>query len=130
MRFPLLLDTCISPRTRDSLAADGYDVVWAGDWDSDPGDEEILGLARKQSRILITLDKDFGELAVIFGRKHNGIIRLVDIPVNQQAVICFRTLVRYGPDLQLGALVTVGPGRTRVRPHLHDVMNEPNSELE
>jgi predicted nuclease of predicted toxin-antitoxin system len=78
----LLLDTCISPRTRDSLQADGYDVIWTGDWDQDPGDEEILNTAREQSRVLITRDKDFGELAVIFGRKQTGIIRLVDIQVN------------------------------------------------
>jgi predicted nuclease of predicted toxin-antitoxin system len=123
----LLLNTCISPRTRDSLVAEGYDVVWTGDWDADPGDEAILGFAAQQSRILITLDKDFGELTVIFHRKHAGIVRLVDISVQRQAIVCLRTITRYSSDLQLGALVTVEPGRVRVRPHLYDVLNEPES---
>jgi predicted nuclease of predicted toxin-antitoxin system len=56
----LLLDTCVSPRTRDQLALAGHDVIWVGDWESDPGDTEVLNIAEKQSRILVTLDKDFG----------------------------------------------------------------------
>ena len=32
----------------------------------DPGDEEILATAYAEGRILITLDKDFGELAVVW----------------------------------------------------------------
>jgi predicted nuclease of predicted toxin-antitoxin system len=39
----------------------GHDVVWMGDLGPDPGDEEILNLAREQQRILVTLDKDFGK---------------------------------------------------------------------
>jgi predicted nuclease of predicted toxin-antitoxin system len=120
----LLLDTCISPRTRDQLAAAGHDVIWVGDRAVDPGDEAILEEARRSSRILITLDKDFGELAVIFGHEHAGIVRLVDIPIHQQANICSRTIERYCRDLEKGALVTVDPGRVRVRPHLYDFLNE------
>jgi len=37
-----------------------YDVVWAGEWPEDPGDEEILERAYLEGRILVTLDKDFG----------------------------------------------------------------------
>ena len=42
-------------------------MVWSGDWFEDPGDEEILAIARNEERILITLDKDFGELAIVRG---------------------------------------------------------------
>jgi len=41
-----------------------------------PTDQDILQAACRDSRILITLDKDFGELAVAFGRPHSGIVRL------------------------------------------------------
>jgi predicted nuclease of predicted toxin-antitoxin system len=73
--------------------------------------------------MLITLDKDFGELAVALGPKHAGIVRLVDIPVRKQALMCQRALGHYGDDLLKGALVTVEPGRVRVRPHLPDDLN-------
>jgi predicted nuclease of predicted toxin-antitoxin system len=116
----ILLDTCVSPRTRDELVAAGHEVVWVGDWPVDPGDDEILEVARRDSCILITLDKDFGEIAVAFGREHTGIVRLVDIPVRKQAFKCVQALVHYGDDLLKGALVTVEPGRVRVRPHLFE----------
>ena len=55
----LLLDTCVWGGAVAPLKAAGHDVVWAGDWPTDPGDDEILALAHREGRILITLDKDF-----------------------------------------------------------------------
>jgi predicted nuclease of predicted toxin-antitoxin system len=106
----------MSPRTRAALAAAGHDAVWVGDWDSDPGDQAILESAQREARILITLDKDFGELAVAFDQPHSGIVRLVDIAAEQQASFCVEVLVRYGGELAAGAIVTVTRERTRLRP--------------
>jgi predicted nuclease of predicted toxin-antitoxin system len=61
------------------LVAAGYDVVWTGDWSEDPGDEAILATAYSENRILVTLDKDFGELAIVRGTAHCGILRLVNL---------------------------------------------------
>jgi predicted nuclease of predicted toxin-antitoxin system len=96
--------------------AAGHDVVWAGDWSADPGDDEILARASREGRILITLDKDFGELAVVREQAHAGIIRLVILSASQQAAACVMALNRYGTELQSGAIVTVEPGRIRIRP--------------
>jgi predicted nuclease of predicted toxin-antitoxin system len=49
-----LLDTCVSGGAVEPLKAAGHDVIWAGDWPADPGDEEILTLAYREGRILIT----------------------------------------------------------------------------
>jgi predicted nuclease of predicted toxin-antitoxin system len=112
----LLLDTCVWGGAVELLKAAGHDVVWAGDWSTDPGDDEVLALAHREGRILITLDKDFGELAVVRGQAHAGIIRLVVLPTSQQAPTCLMVLNRYGTELLSGAIVTVEPGRIRVRP--------------
>jgi predicted nuclease of predicted toxin-antitoxin system len=112
----LLLDTCVAPRAQAVLAAKGHDAIWAGDWTPDPGDEAILEFAHRESRILITLDKDFGELAVVFGKPHSGIVRLVDIHPSRQAPVCEDVLARYGAELAAGAIVTVTADRTRLRP--------------
>ena len=112
----ILLDTCVWGGVVDPLKAAGHDVIWAGDWPTDPGDYEILSLAHQEGRILITLDKDFGELAVVREQAHAGIIRLVVLPASQQAPTCLMVMNRYGTELQLGAIVTVEPGRVRVRP--------------
>lgn len=112
----LLLDTCVSPRTRDALAEAGHDAIWTGHWNPDRGDEAILEFAQRESRILITLDKDFGELAVVFGKAHSGIVRLVDLHPSRHAPVSEEVLARYGSELMSGAIVTVTTDRTRLRP--------------
>jgi predicted nuclease of predicted toxin-antitoxin system len=111
----VLLDTCLSVKARDALQAVGHDVVWGGDWDEDPGDEAILALAFQQGRVLVTLDKDFGGLAVLQGVAHCGILRLVNFRVAEQALACIKVFADYSEDLRLGALVTAEPGRIRIR---------------
>lgn len=111
----LLLDTCVWRGAAAELNAAGHDVISCGDWERDPGDEEILGIANAQARVLVTLDKDFGELAVVLSRPHCGIIRLAAISARRQAQACHEAIDRYRAELQQGAIVTVEPGRVRIR---------------
>src|SRR6266540_970754 len=112
----LRLDTCVWGGAGKELEAAGHEVVWAGDWPEDPGDEEILACAHSQGRILVTLDKDFGELAIVHGCPHSGILLLVEIPAKQQAAVCQQVLSSHGTELQAGAIVTAERGRLRIRP--------------
>lgn len=90
-------------------------MEWVGDWSADPGDEQILAHAAQGNQVLVTLDKDFGGLAVALGAAHAGIIRLVDFRYADQAPVCARALAEHEPELARGAIVTVERGRTRVR---------------
>jgi predicted nuclease of predicted toxin-antitoxin system len=94
----------------------GHDIEWTGDWPEDPGDREILDKAREQGRILVTLDKDFGELAVVRRIPHGGILRLVALSTRQQVAVCLAALRRYEQELEAGAIVTAEAGRIRIRP--------------
>ncbi len=111
----LLLDSCVWGGTRAGLAAAGHDVVWAGDWPKDPGDDEIMARAATEGRVLVTLDKDFGELAIVRGRVHCGIVRLVNISAKQQAAVCLEVIARHAAELEAGAIATAEPGRLRIR---------------
>jgi predicted nuclease of predicted toxin-antitoxin system len=113
MKF--LLDTCVWVGAQIELTRAGHDVVHAGTWDADPGDEEILAQAYGEGRILVTLDKDFGELAIVRGHPHAGIVRLVGIAARQQGSVCNTIVQQYGTLLTVGAIVTVDPARVRVR---------------
>ncbi|MBM4047582.1 MAG: toxin-antitoxin system, toxin component, PIN family protein [Planctomycetes bacterium] len=112
----VLLDTCVWGGARHDLRAAGHDVVWAGEWAEDPGDDDILERAHDEARVLVTLDKDYGELAIVHGKPHRGIVRLVNQRAREHGVICIRILARYAQELSNGAIVTVEPGRVRVRP--------------
>ena len=112
----VLLDACVARGVGQVLTRSGHDVVWAGDWKEDPGDEEILARAFREGRALVTLDKDFGELAIVRGRKHGGIVRLVELSSADQAIVCTAVFERYSPDLEQGAIVTAERTRVRVRP--------------
>lgn len=112
----LLLDTCVWGGAKRELADRGHDVIWSGDWPEDPGDEEILAKAYDEQRVLVTLDKDFGELAIVRGLAHCGIVRLVNIAAKRQATICSSVLTRYATELQVGAIITVTETHVRIRP--------------
>ncbi len=53
----VLLDTCVWGGAVGDLRSAGHDVIWAGEWYVDPGDEEIPARAHAEGRVLITLDK-------------------------------------------------------------------------
>lgn len=111
----LLLDACVWGGAIADLRVAGHDAIWVGTWKKDPGDEEILSIAYAEKRVLVTLDKDFGELAVVYGISHSGILRLVDVAAKRQGITCARILDTHGAALQSGAIITAGHGRLRVR---------------
>jgi predicted nuclease of predicted toxin-antitoxin system len=120
-----LLDSCIWPGARTELKRAGHEVEWVGDWSADPGDDEILAHAARNGQVLVTLDKDFGELAVALGAAHAGIIRLVDLRYLEQAPVCAHAIAEHQSDLAQSAIVTVERSRTRVR--LPDTRSDPQS---
>ena len=111
----LLLDSCVSGTLRGPLQGAGHDVLWTGDWPTDPGDEAILAFAHQQGRVLITLDKDFGTLAVLHGQPHAGIIRLVNLSLHNQATVCAYLLQTHADTLAAGAIITAEQDRLRIR---------------
>lgn len=73
MKFPL--DVCASSHSLRVLLTDlGHDVQLVGENDPRCLDETVLGLAYQDGRLVVTLDKDFGELVFIQRRPHAGII--------------------------------------------------------
>ena len=54
-----------------TLREDGYEIVWIKEENAGMNDEDIIALARENSQILITEDKDFGEW--IFAHQLSGL---------------------------------------------------------
>ena len=112
----VLPDTCVWGGVVSELRACGHDVKWTMEWSKDPGDEEILVTAARERRVLVNLDKDFGELAIVHNKAHSGIARLVNLAAIEQAKVCIRVLDLFGEELLKGAIVTAEAARVRIRP--------------
>lgn len=111
----VLLDTCVSGALVATLGEAGHDVVWTGEWDRDPGDEDIMAYAFQERRILVTLDKDFGTLAVLHGNPHAGLLRLVNLSTREQGLVARQVLAEHGAELSAGAIITAERHRLRIR---------------
>jgi predicted nuclease of predicted toxin-antitoxin system len=70
-------------------------------------------MAAEESRILVTIDSDFGTLVYLLGAAHAGIIRLPDVPAVERIALMADLLDRHGPDLP-GSTLTIRSRRIRM----------------
>lgn len=59
-----MADECVSARLVKLLREAGHDVAYVAEMAASAADTEIIGLARRENRLLLTDDKDFGELII------------------------------------------------------------------
>lgn len=71
----------------EALRADGHDVAWVREDSRGASDDKILLRAQEENRIVLTFDKDFGELA--FRSKlqaQSGVILFRISPISPQYI--------------------------------------------
>jgi predicted nuclease of predicted toxin-antitoxin system len=68
MRF--LVDECTGPGVAAWLTANGHDVFSAYDQSPGAGDSGLLARAVAEERIVVTNDRDFGDMIFREGRPH------------------------------------------------------------
>ena len=114
MKF--LLDVCVSSRALTAfLIAQGHDVLSVVDVDTRASDERIMELARQEDRVLITEDKDFGELVFVRDRPHGPLVRVVELSVVEQVQAVDELLEQHYHELTGQVIVTIARGRIRIR---------------
>lgn len=57
----ILADEGLNGNLVRALREDGYKIVWIKETNAGMNDEDVITLAKQNSQILITEDKDFGE---------------------------------------------------------------------
>ena len=112
MRF--LTDRCAGRRLAEWLRNNGHDVVEAQNLGPDPGDRAILEQAGADDRVLITMDKDFGELIYLRRVSHAGLILLPDVRVPQRIEAVRAVIEGHQKALEERSVVTVRGGRIRI----------------
>jgi predicted nuclease of predicted toxin-antitoxin system len=112
----LLLDVCVSSRSLQGfLSGQGHDVLSALAIDPRASDERLLALALQDERLLVTEDRDFGELVFVRRLPHGPIVRLVELTVDEQVSGMAELLERHAAELKGPVVVTVTRGRIRIR---------------
>ena len=81
------MDRCAGRRLTQWLQSQGHDALDARDLGPDPGDRALLERAVSENRILITMDKDFGELIHLHERPHTGLLRLPEVRMAQRITL-------------------------------------------
>jgi predicted nuclease of predicted toxin-antitoxin system len=112
MRF--LIDRCAGTVIGAWLRTQGHDVVESRERGIDPGDRVLLEWAAQESRILITIDTDFGQLVFREGQAHAGLIRLPDVPSKERVAIIKDLTERFQTELESHAIITVRGGKIRI----------------
>jgi predicted nuclease of predicted toxin-antitoxin system len=100
-----------------ALRAAGHDVRALAEETSRSVDVEVIGLAAREQRILMTEDKDFGWLAFV-GRVECAGVILIRFPGHARQTLAqvVRDLVsQHGEELQRSFTV-VQPGQARITP--------------
>jgi predicted nuclease of predicted toxin-antitoxin system len=100
MRF--LVDECVGPAVAHWLRELGHDVVSIYEIARGITDTEVFRRALEENRILITLDKDFGEKINREKHSHKGVIllRLNDERAPNKIDVLQRLIVQYSDRLQ------------------------------
>ena len=113
MRF--LVDECTGADIAVFLRDAGHDVEFVGHIQPGMTDVEILRHASRTARIVVTLDKDFGDLIFRDGLEHRGLVLLrLGNPTMAEAIDAVRRVLQAIDELS-DRVVVATPTSVRIR---------------
>lgn len=113
----LLADENVPRAVLDRLRADGWSVAAIAELAQGDSDAQVMARADYDSRVLITQDRDFGELAIARGLPVRGVVllELERLSLSSQAERASVVLSERRNAL-IGFFTVVEPARVRRRP--------------
>jgi predicted nuclease of predicted toxin-antitoxin system len=100
MKF--LIDVCLGRVVENALVTSlECDFKCIRDIDPRMADDEIIRIAKQENRIIITSDKDFGELVYKRGLAHQGVLllRIDELTVQQRISVISQIITEHGAML-------------------------------
>ena len=111
-----LADECVAAPLVAFLRSGGHDVVYIAEAAAGFGDAEVIALALREKRLLLTEDKDFGDLVFRRERTVPGVV-FIRVGSERPAIKAVRlkaAIERYGEQL-FGRYTVIEEGRFRSR---------------
>lgn len=109
-----LIDRCAGRRLAEWLRQQGHDVAEVRDHGPDPGDAALLQWGMAESRVVVMIDKDFGNLLFLVRAPHTGPVRLPDVPAAQRIALMAQFLEHHSRELAAKAIISVRGARIRI----------------
>ncbi len=99
------------------LREDGHEVDYIAEMESGISDDRVLSHANLRQALLITTDKDFGELVFRQSRLNAGVLllRLPGVSPSQKAEIVSGAVTAHGTEMQT-AFTVITSKIVRIRP--------------
>ncbi len=114
MSFPA--DEGVDRQIVERLRLDGHVVRYVAEMEPGISDDVVLDLANARGDVLVTVDKDFGELVYRQRRLSCGVllVRLPGLSTSRRASIVASAVNEHGNELP-GAFAVLTPGAIRIR---------------
>lgn len=111
-----LADESVDKAIVECLRENGQLVMYIAEMEPGLSDEEVIQAANKENAILITADKDFGELVYRLKRISHGVIliRLSGLSTVRKGQIVYATVGKHMKELA-HTFTVVTPGIIRIR---------------
>jgi predicted nuclease of predicted toxin-antitoxin system len=111
------VDECIDDGLVSHLRAAGHDVVYMAEVAPTVSDTEVMLRAQTEQRILLTEDKDFGDLVFRHGRSVPGLVlSRIDPAMHELKRVRLDAAIRQFGENLLGRYTVVEEARFRSRP--------------
>lgn len=112
----LLIDESVDRQIVEWLRQDGHDVLYVAEMDPGISDAAVLINANNTGALLLTADKDFGELVFRRQQINAGVllIRLAGLSLNSKAELVVAAVSDHQNELP-GAFSVLSPGMIRIR---------------
>jgi len=111
----LLADENVDRQIVALLRRDGHEVLYVAELDPGINDDEVLRYAKERHALLLTADKDFGELVYRQRLLTEGVVlfRLVGLPSEKKAELIAAAIRKHVDELSR-AFTVISPGEEGV----------------
>jgi predicted nuclease of predicted toxin-antitoxin system len=115
MSLPFLADESCDFGVVRALRSAGFQVTAVSEVAPGADDNVVIDLANREKSILITEDKDFGQLVYASGHESVGVLLVrYPFPSRKKLFKDIVQLVRQSGDELVGAFTVLQPGRVRI----------------
>ena len=112
----VVADEGVDRQVVDALRREGFSVTYFAEEAPGSADPVVLALAREADVLLLTADKDFGEMVFRQRLASAGVVllRLHGLPPSSKANVVLAALTAHGSDM-FGEFTVISPGLLRIR---------------